>query len=70
MNEKIKDLALQAGYVPLPGFDFANSLQEVFMQKFAKLIVQECARICVKEARQIGGRVCSDKIKEHFGVDP
>lgn len=29
MNNRIKELAKQAGYVQLPGFDFANSLQEV-----------------------------------------
>ena len=49
MNERIKELALQAGYAPLPGFDFANDLQEVFLQKFAELIVQECVRVALKE---------------------
>ena len=42
MNERIKELAEQAGYTPLPGFDFANDLQEVFLKKFAELIVREC----------------------------
>lgn len=37
--------------------------------KYAVLTAKECARICVKEARQLGGRVCSDKIKQHFGVE-
>ena len=41
MNERIKELAEQAGYTPLPGFDFANELQEVFLNKFAELIVGE-----------------------------
>ena len=43
MNERIKLLADRAGYTPLPGFDFANDLQEVFLEKFAELIVQGCA---------------------------
>lgn len=63
MNNII-ELAKQAG---LKGMDeTALSPAEA---KFVELIVQECARICVKEARQLGGRVCSDKIKDHFGVE-
>ena len=42
MNQQIRELAEQAGYTPLPGFDFANELQEVFLKKFAELIVREC----------------------------
>ena len=45
MNERIQELALQAGYTPLPGFDFANSMEEVFINKFAELIVGECVQI-------------------------
>lgn len=79
MNERIKLLAEQAGYTPLPGFDFANSLEEVFIKKFAELIVRECADIC---AKQVAGAVgtyagvhnnaigaCVKGIKEHFGVE-
>jgi hypothetical protein len=42
MNERIKELAIEAGYQPLPGFDFANSLEETYLKKFAQLIVREC----------------------------
>lgn len=44
MNKQIQELAEQAGYTPLPGFDFANDLQEIFLQKFAELIVRECMK--------------------------
>jgi hypothetical protein len=44
MNKKIAELAKQAGYTPLPGFDFANSLEETYLKKFAELIVRECAQ--------------------------
>lgn len=47
MNERIKELALRAGYTPLPGFDFANDLQEVFLKKFAELIIGECIKCCI-----------------------
>ena len=40
MNKQIRELAEQAGYKPLPGFDFANSMEEVFIKKFAELIVK------------------------------
>lgn len=45
MNPQIKKLAEQAGYRPLPGFDFANSLEEQFLEKFAELIVKECFQV-------------------------
>ena len=46
MNERIRELALEAGYKPLPGFDFANSLEETYLKKFAELIVRECLDQC------------------------
>ena len=77
---RIKELAEQAGYTPLPGFDFANELQEVFLNKFAKLIVKECANVIAdddlaKDCGTImmdsyakGMRYSAHLIKEHFGV--
>jgi hypothetical protein len=74
MNERIQELAEQAGYTPLPGFDFANSLQEVFIKNFAELIVRECMDI-VEHSRiegdegvcLVGATKC--KIEQHFGVE-
>ena len=67
MNPRIEKLAQQAGYTPLPGFDFANSLEEVFIQKFAELIVRECAEIAdladENKCEWIGGNILT-----HFGV--
>ena len=65
MNERIKLLAEQAGYTPLPGFDFANELQEVFLAKFAELIVRECANI----ADTAEPYKSNDLILKHFGVE-
>ena len=42
MNERIRELAEQAGYKPLSPPTFADELNEIFMQKFAELIVQDC----------------------------
>lgn len=70
MNERIRELAEQAGYKPLPGFDFANDLQEVFLEKFAELIVRECAeKFAAEPDRPFYGRHVSYHIKKHFGVE-
>lgn len=69
MNEKIRELAEQAGYTPLPGFAFANELQEVFLKKFAELIVRECMGIAEEnQPRDVDWNV-SDIIRVHFGVE-
>ena len=68
MNERIKELLAQAGYTPRPGFDFANSLEEVFLQKFAELIIEECCRALHPMLRDMISRGHGvDLIKEHFG---
>ena len=46
MNERIRELAEQAGYKPLSPPTFADELNESFMQKFAELIVRECIDCC------------------------
>lgn len=78
MNERVKELMEQAGYKPLPGFDFANSLQEDFMEKFAELIVRECSGLLEKEAESSHDEGTdtynillkeSNWIKRHFGVE-
>ena len=75
MNERIRQLALQAGH---PGFPRG----EIELQKFAELIVRECNHIIAKQAwesRTAGAngdwveynalsRVAG-QIKEHFGVE-
>ena len=47
MNERIRELAERAGYSPLEPRAFADDLQEVFLQKFAELIVRECIKCCI-----------------------
>ena len=73
MNERIRELALQAGYTPLPGFDFANDLQEVFLKKFAELIVKECAHLVggYTKENEFGTDVkeAYEEITKHFGVE-
>lgn len=70
MNEQIKKLADQAGYKPLPGFDFANSLEEAFIKKFAELIVEQCFRLALVEGKGYLDPVkLRNAMKQHFGVE-
>ena len=72
MNERIKELAEQAGYYIDPDFD-------IEFEKFAELIVRECIGCCEQvisdpvpksvDTWLNGGSQCIDQIKEHFGVD-
>ena len=85
MNEKIKQLALDAGI----GFTLwddsgremiDNYTPEERLAKFAELIVRECADACYKhkDVESFGiypirvamvTKACSDNIKQHFGVE-
>jgi hypothetical protein len=55
MNERIKELAIEAGY----DMDMQQH------QKFAELIVRECAKVAYKRSVHSGP---SDILK-HFGVE-
>ena len=76
MNERIKELAEQA-------FDKANNgtisdikIPKEFIEKFAELIVLECANHCdllldhkISSEWSRGTHDCSRAIKKHFGVE-
>jgi hypothetical protein len=74
MNERIKQLAIEAGF-------YANPDVEKF-EKFAELIVRECAELMKKESEEyydVGDDYCDHKanafdeavnlVKKHFGVE-
>jgi len=60
MNKRIRQLAEQAGYSK----DYLEIGLPSNMEKFAELIVRECAEI----ADTAEPFLASDLIKEHFGV--
>jgi hypothetical protein len=65
MNERIKELAVQAGVTGYfaDGTEYATPIplsDEV--QKFAELIVKECAELCLADYD-------ADIILAHFGVE-
>jgi hypothetical protein len=61
MNERIKELALEAGGSHYPD---VNSKQ---LEYFAKLIIKECCRIADKGAEPRG--MPSDGIQKYFGIN-
>jgi len=79
MNERIKELAEQAkehaNHLDSIGVD--ASMEDIFNQKFAELIVRECAEVCylynaaggADTAFVYGYKDCGDDIKRNFGVE-
>jgi hypothetical protein len=76
MNEKIKQLALDAGI----GFTLwddsgremiDNYTPEEYLEKFAELIVKECASKVdnILREKRDGGGTMGDEIRKHFGVE-
>ena len=65
MNEKIKELAIEAGF-------YANPDVEKF-EKFAELIVKECAQVCRDQpeiyALKADRDNCAIAIEQHFGIE-
>ena len=71
MNERIKELAEQAGFIIEDGEIYANEcFHEITkdLEKFAELIVKECAKIADDNFNK-GFCPVGDYIKQHFGVE-
>jgi len=76
MNELIQELAMQANDETGNLFDLNHKELNVFLEKFAKLIVKDCAKIASNaDLEDVDGgdsavlRAASEQIKEHFGVE-
>lgn len=78
MNERIKELAKEANANELSYAYYrgekrpenAVTLHSVDLEKFAELIVRECAKACEKNSwMALNGFQRSKQIKEHFGVE-
>ena len=87
MNERIKELLEQAGckvmddgdwYIPsATGLEKIVYTKGIGLEKFAELIVEECAKVCDDldiddwgdKSFDDGTYYCSRAIKQHFGVE-
>ena len=61
MNERIRELDKQVSASP------ALLSHDEYLEKLARLIVQECASIC-RERRLAPSVFTADELLEHFGV--
>jgi hypothetical protein len=76
MNERIRELALQANG-PNPFYGTLKNqmtlLGDDAVEKFAELIVKECARAIINDKRlndvRSAANGCVRTIREHFGVE-
>ena len=67
MNEKVKELAEQAGfYIPQPPYLEGDDAKILRIETFAELIVRECIRMQHERFCEHGD-VSDDIILEHFG---
>ena len=73
MNERAKQLALQALKHPDNDNDGLTVFDNDELEKFAELIVSECADAIIKDSRlsdvRSAANGCVRTIKEHFGVE-
>ena len=67
MNEKIKKLAEQSGVVMRGKFGKPMNIDE--LEKFAELIVRECAKQVDNYWDEFENGYADKKILEHFGVE-
>ena len=67
MNERIKELVIQAEAAADEIFDRKGKMySEIVMEKFAELIVRECANVAEEVDGDSRARKC---VLEHFGVE-
>jgi hypothetical protein len=63
MNERIRELLVQSGLL-----DYTKIVVPEH-EKFAELIIKECADLCESFGESGDGYTCSAEILEHFGVE-
>lgn len=69
MNERIKELAGLAYQNVISNTPSFLVTKEMFHEKFATLLIQECINICTKgDIEKPMGLMYSKQIKKHFGV--
>ena len=66
MNERIRELAEQAQDWADAHAPYASEEHEYFVEKFAELIVRECADVAFLEANS---RKTQRAVLQHFGVE-
>jgi len=73
MNERIKELIEQSTSIvesPKNAYGWGSSYAEFDKEKFAELLIRECAGKVdfILREKSNGGGTMGDEIREHFGV--
>jgi len=68
MNDRLEDLLYQSGLTAQGCWDELDDYARQGIEKFAELIVRECASV-VKKEMDYDANWCDDKILKHFGVE-
>ena len=66
MNERIEKLAIEANSHHDNFFDLNYKELDVFLEKFAELIVRECSNF-LKDT--LDDHFAAEQLEEHFGVE-
>ena len=75
MNERIRELAKEAeAYADYYAIIADELEKDIFVRRFAQLIVRECVTICNSVQEQYGqytftATTVKNRIQEHFGVE-
>ena len=69
MNERIKLLIEQAQDWADAHAPYASEEQEYFAEKFAEVIIEECANVADENYIHRGSRTCGLAIRLHFEVE-
>ena len=76
MNERIKELRKQAAREVSNANQWTNDDEwnELFMEKFAELIVNQCAQVCLAQRDPANlnykpSEKFAEAVKQHFGVE-
>ena len=71
MNERIKQLAEEAGFKTNWQHADVQAIKMARFEKFAQLIVRECAKVCLDPNHwyeDAAGETYNRAFKKHFGV--
>ena len=68
MNERIKELAEQATK-HYPATESSGEFSTFDKEKFAELIIEECANVADENYIHRGSRTCGLAIRLHFGLE-
>ncbi len=69
MNQRLNELAMQANGHHDNFFDLNYKELDIFLEKFAEMIVRECAAHLHRRGVEGFGILEERNLKEHFGVE-